>query len=61
MTKLRTTDQYFHFEGNGHLISIPKISVNNDINKAFSMAIQRLNRLTGRFRTSHPDPVIGER
>ena len=54
MTKLRTTDKYYHFEGNGHLISIPKIAAGNNQIKAFSMAIEKLNIITSRFKT-HTD------
>ncbi len=54
MTRLRTTDKYFHFEGSGQIISIPKIAANNNHIKAFSMAIEKLNIITGRFK-SHTD------
>ena len=51
MTLLNSTTKYYHFSNGNNLISVNKIEARNDINKAFMIAIDRLNNINGIFKS----------
>ena len=49
---ISATSEFYHFGYNDHLISISKADCNNNIGKAYEMAMDRITDLRGRC-TSH--------